>query len=232
MLIFNMKILSRFVKSNTKNEFKSYSQCGEDRIIKHIFYALNIEKPSYLDIGAYHPFFLSNTYLFYQGGGRGVLIEPDPTLYRKIIKKRKKDVCLNIGIGDGSRDKAEFFIMSVKTLNTFDQAEAKRIQNETKVKIEKSVTLSIKGINAILKKYFSAGLDLLSIDVEGLDLKILRTINFSIVRPTVVCVETITYSENRKGKKLSEVSAYMTKNGYFPYADTYINTIFVDLQKW
>ena len=50
----------------------SYSQSGEDLIVKHIFENLGVKKPSYLDIGAYHPFHLNNTVIFYLSGSHGI----------------------------------------------------------------------------------------------------------------------------------------------------------------
>jgi FkbM family methyltransferase len=200
--------------------------------MKHIFYALDIHKPTYLDIGAHHPCFLSNTYLFYKEGSTGVLIEPDPYLF-KSLTKRRRDIRLNVGVSTEDKEELmDFFVMTSKTLNTFNREEAEKIQRETNCRIEKVIQLPLIGINTVLRKYFSTGLDLLSIDVEGLDLPIVRAIDFAIVRPTVVCVETITYSEKRDGRKIPEINDCMMANGYFVYGETFINTIFVDKQKW
>src|SRR2546430_2805880 len=59
---------------------RSYSQCGEDLLVNFIFGAIRQSAVSYLDVGAHHPTFLSNTYLFYKAGGSGVCVEPDPRL--------------------------------------------------------------------------------------------------------------------------------------------------------
>ena len=41
------------------------------------------------------------------------------------------------------------------------------------------------------------------------------------------------FSERRGGaSKLGDVIAFMEAQGYFVYADTYINTIFVDRSAW
>jgi len=77
---------------------KSYSQCGEDLIVNYIFNTMKIAHPTYLDIGAHHPCFLSNTYLFFRQGSRGVSIEPVPFLFSKIKRARGRDVNLNIGL--------------------------------------------------------------------------------------------------------------------------------------
>ena len=63
-----------------------YSQFGEDIIIAYLFYYLKINKLLYLDIGANHPRYISNTFYFYERGGSGVCIEPNPMLW-KIFKK-------------------------------------------------------------------------------------------------------------------------------------------------
>ena len=47
---------------------------------------------------ANHPFLISNTYYFYRNGYTGTLIEPDPTLYKDLKKKRPSDIILNCGI--------------------------------------------------------------------------------------------------------------------------------------
>jgi hypothetical protein len=63
----------------SKFEKKSFSQSGEDLIIDFIFNALGISRPSYIDIGAHHPYYLNNTAIFYLRGARGINIEPDPS---------------------------------------------------------------------------------------------------------------------------------------------------------
>src|SRR5579871_5884717 len=56
----------------------TYSQHGEDMIFANIFHIIGIEKPSYMDIGAYHPINISNTAYFYAKGSRGVNIDANP----------------------------------------------------------------------------------------------------------------------------------------------------------
>ena len=211
---------------------RSYSQCGEDLIVRLIFDSLQIPTPSYLDIGAHHPHYLNNTYLFYAAGGYGVNIEPDPELFADFIAKRPRDLNLNIGVGV-AEDKLKLFVMSVRTLNTFSSDEAHQLEQGGKVKIERVLEIPVRPVNAILAEHFGeAAPDFVSIDVEGLDLLILRSLDFARWRPKVFCVETITYSDQRAGIKIPEIAALLHDQGYFTFADTYINTIFVDRQVW
>jgi hypothetical protein len=56
---------------------RTYAQHGDDLAVLNIFKRLGIERPSYLDVGAYHPFDLSNTALLYERGSRGINVEPN-----------------------------------------------------------------------------------------------------------------------------------------------------------
>ena len=106
-----------------------YSQCGEDLIIKHIFDSLRIPRPSYLDIGAYHPFSLNNTALFYLQGCRGINIEPNIKNFKPFLNYRKRDVNLNVGIAE-KPGFLNYYEMNVPTLNTFSKKEADNYTRE------------------------------------------------------------------------------------------------------
>jgi len=210
----------------------SYSQSGEDLIVDYIMSGLKISQPSYLDIGAHHPIALSNTYLFYQKGCKGVCIEPDPLLHSQIKKTRKRDICLNVGAGISHETSADFFVMTSKTLNTFSRDEAERYQKYKNQKIEHIIQVPLIPINEIISDYFSFYPNFISLDVEGLDFAILQSLDFKKYRPEVFCVETLTYTEDNTETKIQEIIEFMISKGYMAYADTYINTIFVEENIW
>lgn len=206
----------------------SYSQCGEDLIMDFLFNQLGIEKPGYIDIGAHHPTYINNTFLFYRKGCRGINIEPDPSLIGAFETKRSDDINLNIGIGEVNGE-ADFYIMNEPTLNTFVKEEAERMQAEESVyKIAEVRKIRIATLADIINKHAGGKFpDLLSIDVEGLDEQILRSINYQVAPPKVMCVETLTFSAEGKGEKKTGLIDFVQQQGYMVYADTYINTIFV-----
>lgn len=222
----------RQLQRNRSENFKiSYSQCGEDLILQQLFMVLGIGKVSYLDIGAHHPTYLSNTYLFYENRGHGVCVEPDPSLFEEFGKKRPHDVNLNCGVGV-SPGEADFFVMSTSTLNTFSKEEAERYQSYGQQRILKTIRIELKSVNEILEKNFEKCPNLVSLDVEGMDYLILQNFDFGKYRPEVFCLETLSYTENKSERKLTEIIDLMHENGYLTYADTYINTIFVDAAAW
>lgn len=222
----------RFGKKKLEGEKRSFSQSGEDLIMQFIFMWLRIDKPSYIDIGAHHPTYISNTYLFYESGSSGVCVEPDPFLFEAIQKTRKRDICLNMGVGGGDTDKADFYILSSKTLSTFSREEAERYASYEGKTIEKVVSIPLITANDIIEKYCPKVPNLVSLDVEGMDLQILQNFDFTKFQPEVFCVETLTYTEDFSERKLTEIIDFMISKNYFVYADTYLNSIFVSRDAW
>jgi FkbM family methyltransferase len=210
----------------------SYAQCGEDLIVDFIFRSLKKPTPTYLDIGANHPTQINNTYRFYLKGSQGVCIEPDPFLSENIRRKRKRDVVLNIGIAADENANANFYIMTARTLSTFSEAEAQRYVSYGNQKIEQVIQIPCQTVNAVMRQHFPNSVDYVSIDVEGKDLEILQSFDFATYRPAVFCLETLSYTEDKSERKLTEIIDFMLAQDYVVYADTYINSIFVDRKTW
>ncbi len=103
---------------NRQNPVLSFSQAGEDRILHMWINILKLKKMTYIDIGAYDPFLISNTALFYQQGYRGINIEPNPVSFQRFVKQRTQDININVGIAAKSGT-LQYFMMDNDTLNTF-----------------------------------------------------------------------------------------------------------------
>jgi len=208
----------------------SYSQSGEDLIIKFIFDALNIKNPTYVDIGAHHPRYINNTAIFYNDGSTGINIEPDPDLYKRFVDERPNDINLNLGIGK-HKGVLTFYIMSTPTLNTFSLEEAKRYEKEG-FSILKTLSVNVDNINDVIKQYVGKAPGFVNLDVEGIDFEILKSYDFKKYSPTVWCIETISFSQTGRGIKDNKVIKFMGSKGYMLYADTQINSIFVKKAMW
>lgn len=222
-------MLSRFRK-----EIKSsYSQSGEDLIVIFAFKAMGISNGlTYLDIGAHHPAKMSNTYKMYLQGNKGVCIEPNPIFFKKIKKHRRRDLCLNVGVGATSTEDASFYVLTHSRLSTFSREEADRICSYGKDRIEQVLKIPVIGINEILDRYFDNTPRFVSVDVEGLDTEIMRGMDLNRFRPDIFCIETMNYSRDGTEIKNQEIMGLMLENSYMVYADTYNNTIFIDKEKW
>lgn len=208
---------------------ESFSQAGEDLCIEFLLKEIGINHISYLELGVCDPIQGSNTYRFYKRGFSGVLVEADQTLIPKIKKFRKRDTVLNFGVGFENNAEADFYIFEVAAHNTFDKEEAENRCKNGSYKLIRIEKVKLVTVEEILQNHFQNKIpDILSIDIEGLDLKVLQTINFDKFPIPIICAETCTYSENHIRPKDRLIENYMKSSGYFVYADTYINTIFVN----
>lgn len=223
------KIEKAFLKIGLEPRYKkSYSMCGEDIIVKFIFDILKIDKPTFIDIGANHPYRGNNTFLLYKNGSRGINIEPNIFLWKKLKKHRKKDINLNIGISDRVGE-LDFYKISPNAMSTFSEKEAYRLKNEYGYDIEDIKTIKVDIVNNIINKYCNGIFpDFLSLDAEGLDEQILKSIDFERTAPIIIVTETVDYSPTYKENlKRNDIISFMQSKGYIAYADTMINTIFV-----
>jgi FkbM family methyltransferase len=217
---------------NKKYKKTSFSQSGEDLIISFIFNALKIKKPTYIDIGAYHPFHYSNTALLYKSGSSGINIEPDPTMFKLLIKYRKRDINLNIGIGE-KQGVADYYRMNVPTLNTFSKSTAEKYRNEGDYFITDVSKIEISTLPNVINNYCDNIFpDFLNLDAEGIDETILKDLDLIQVKPKVICMETISFSTSGRGIKNTDLIQYLVQRDYMHYADTYINSIFVKKNLW
>lgn len=225
------------MRSMQKAEYRfgrrAYSQCGEDLIMAHIFGPIGVDKPTYIDIGAHHPFYLSNTAYFYERGSTGLNIEPDPKLFAAFKKHRPKDTNLNIGISSGKSSTQSFYLISNPVLNTFSKVEAESYRDSYGYEITDIVEIPVMPLSTVISMHLGTRpVDLLSIDVEGLDFEILKTVNFREGPPAVICIETMSYSDTGEGVKNTQIIQFLEKKGYLLYADTNLNSIFVRQDRW
>ncbi len=103
--------------------FNSYSQNYEDLIVEKFFGRKYRGK--YLEIGAYHPTRLSNTYRFYKKGWRGMVVEPNPEIKNLFKKIRPEDKYINTGISD-KKDEMNYYKFLIPAINTFSKKEAEK----------------------------------------------------------------------------------------------------------
>ena len=164
----------------------SYSQNGEDLIIDKI---LGFKRDGfYIDIGAGDPKRFNNTKRFYLRGWRGVNIEPNVSIFKRIERDRKRDINLNVGIGN-DEGKMSFFVFFPDTLSTFSGEVAKGYINQG-YKMIREVKIEVRKLAKIFEEYARGVVDFLSIDTEGYNLDVLKSNDWGKYRPRLICVET------------------------------------------
>lgn len=205
----------------------SYSQSGEDLIADYFFESIGIKHPAYIDIGANQPIKGNNTYLFYLKGSKGICVEPDISLISLLKKARPRDIILNMGVSVTVAAEADFYFFDghYNAWNTFSKDDADKKSKESGIAYRKS-KVQLETVENIADTYNFQHVNFISLDVEGLDLAILRSIDFKKLKPELLCVETIEFSLNNSLNKNQEIINYMLSQGYRVYADTNLNTLF------
>lgn len=209
----------------------SYSQAGEDAILRFLFNDMKKKTISYLDLGTNIPDLGNNTYLFYKNGSRGVCVEADESLVNAIREKRPEDKVIHAGVSFTGEKEADFYVFDEPSVNTFDKEEAESRDSKGTYRIRKVVKVPLIKINELIRDHCGVCPDLLSIDIEGLDLEVLKSLDLSQYPIPVICVETCNYSEYHIRPKNTAIFDFMNAQGYMVYADTYINTVFVN-SRW
>jgi FkbM family methyltransferase len=225
-------MLIKFLKRiNYKNKATSYSQAGEDAILRFLFNDYGKKRITYLDLGSNMPNYGNNTYWFYKNKSKGVCVDADINLVNQIKKMRKRDTVIHSGISTSNESEGVFYLFDEPALNTFSLKEVNARIEEGNHKVVGKINVKLQNINKIISENFETYPDLLSIDIEGLDFQVLNSLDYNKYPIPVLCVETCEYSENHVRPKNTSFIKLLNDKGYEVYADTYINTIFVN-KKW
>lgn len=201
---------------------RAYSQEGEDLILARYFETRS--QGFFVDVGAHHPHRFSNTYLFYRRGWRGVNIDAMPGSMDKFRRSRPRDINIEVAIGT-QRGSATYFMFNEPALNTFDPTlVAERSMAPWRLVAE--VALPVKPLSDVLSEAVppNQSIDFLSVDVEGRDLDVLQSNDWSRFRPQIVLAET----RDRRMMDLDTdpVMQFLASHGYALAAKT-LNTSFM-----
>jgi FkbM family methyltransferase len=214
---------------------RAFSQAGEDNILSYIFETARIplDQCDYIDLGANHPRFLSNTYLFYQAGARGVLVEANPKLANDLRFYRHRDIVLNSFVSSKSGQTMDFYILNGDGLSTSDYSAVQEfIKENSWLEVVDTVKVNSVSVNEVIAHLGHAP-KILNIDIEGKEMEILETIDFKIYRPMVVIVEMIPYRKTLYvGERNKDIIEFMERVGYIEFAFTGINSIFIDKESF
>ena len=201
---------------------KSYSQFNDDIFIKKFF---QNKIGTYVDIGCHHPFRLSNTFLLYKNGWKGInidLVQLNIDLF-KIIRPKDINICCAIS---NKNETSKVYIPNGNLLSSEISIKKnysnviKKYHNNLFI-IKKIKTYTFK---KILKKFKIKinNIDFLKIDIEGKDFEVLKSINLKKYRPKLICIET--FDLDKKNKK--NIYKYIKNINYKLVYKSPINSFF------
>ena len=209
---------------------QSHSLEGEDRIALSLLRSIIDSHDSlfYVDIGCNDPEAGNNTKLFYDLGKRGLCVDPLPSLQSIYNKKRPKDHFFSGAVGP--IDSIEFFIFEDNTASSSDLETVKRYKE--KFTLQQSITAIQKPLDSILADFGyvkAANIPLLSVDIEGSDLEVVRyVLEESIHTFHVLIVEDkLVNIDPSFPNGTSVINAIAHKAGYSMIAKTPLNSIYI-----
>lgn len=217
-----------------------YSQDGQDKFIVDLFN--NKKGGTFIDVGAFDGVTFSNSYFLEKNNEwKGICIEPNPVVFEN-LKINRKCVCINCCIG-GQIGVSEFLAVSGSgkmlsgLLNTLDEKHLLRIDKEIeKGHATKSVlNLQVMPLKDILKEHNITYVDYCNIDVEGGELSVLKSIDFSKVTIKVFTIEN-NYNDNSvshflKTYKYRLIGKVGADEVYELKSKRYSNMIFLKIKK-
>jgi FkbM family methyltransferase len=201
----------------------NYSQTGEDAIIRSL---MDESIPGiYVDVGCHDPIRSSNTLSLYLHGWHGVNIDANPKLIDRFKATRLRDVAVCAAISDTEKDVVfhEFDDALVSTLSEEMLPEWQRKWRKVRERMVRTRTL-----DSVLQEHLRPGeqIDLLSVDVEGHDLNVLRSIDLDRFRPKLIVVEI--HQLDLDLMRDHPVIRHLAGQGYRQVAYDSLNGYFVD----
>lgn len=179
------------------------------------------KKGFFVDVGCYHPVLINTTYALYRRGWRGINIDIDEVKIESFNIARPKDLNIVAACSQKSVDmvfRKRGFCSPHSSLENLEIAQRGKWREDT---IRANTLTHI--INAT--PYKNQPIDLLSVDVEGHELSVLRGLDFDHYSPKVICVET--WDTTLSKVMQSELYDFLVAKGYILVNWIHLNLIFL-----
>lgn len=152
----------------------SWSQGGEDLALLHAI--AGKRDGLFIDVGAHHPYRFSVTQHLSRIGWRGVNVDANSELIEIFDKERTRDI--NICAAVGTERSYTFTIFKEPALSSVNSDWKNKFQADG-WEVERTVTVPGISLREIYDQNFPVDcIDLLSIDAEGSDFDVLKSMNF------------------------------------------------------
>ena len=195
-----------------------YSQCGQDALVEEIFFK-GFKNGVFVDIGAYDGKWINNTLYFEENHQWfGINIEPIKSLYDRLIINRPNCININCAI-DETEGMCDFCCNNGHSeaisglVSHYDQRHKNRVEYENSIHGSTSQIIQVetKRLDNILEKYNMKHIHYLSIDVEGAEFAVIKSINFD-----KVFIDVIDF-ENNYDDCSNIILRYLQERGYILY---------------
>lgn len=204
-----------------------YGENAEDAVLMLLVSELGLPLNglSYLEIGTNDPVRFNNTYNLYRLGVRGLLVDPLPTVGELVRMSRPEDQFLHAAVSDTGGTQQTFFASKSSLVSSLSYEHHKEWDGVTHNEV-REISVDVLGINEIVGRMARTP-DLLLVDAEGEDEKIMRAFDYARFHPNIIMVEM-----DHLDSSPAEMIRFMRAHGYLEYATIKYNTIFVAEDVW
>eukprot|EP00985_Skeletonema_marinoi_P010642 scaffold4979_cov82-Skeletonema_marinoi.AAC.1 len=189
------------------------SQSREDRALEKWF--KDICHGTYMEIGGLDGVRFSNSYVYNKGlNWTGVLVEASPRNYQQLVRNRPNEIA-NVHAGVCEKEMDLHWIESHLAVGGFQEFADPEFQKRwwSEGQIQNAQVIKCNTLEQILLDKVGPGFyfDFFSLDVEGAELSVLRSINFDLVGFGVIVMEADEHNatKNMAARELLESNGYM-----------------------
>ena len=187
------------------------SQFNEEKNILNLFEKNYIG--TYVDIGCFHPTKYSNTRKMYNLGWSGLNIDLNPITIELFNFKRPKDINICAALSNKIKKTKLYFHHDLSSQNTLSGNHVLWMRKNFGLTKLKTKTIKTSRLDNILKRSKINNIDFLNIDIEGLELEVMSTINFNKLNIKVICIELLSYNLIQKKRK-KKILNFLKKNKF------------------
>ena len=162
----------------------------------------NHKKGIYIDIGAYHPYKGSLTYMLFKKGWRGMNVDLSRTSIDLFNIARPKDLNICCAISNKTEKKTYYQNSPINQQNSLIK------QNDQ----QKEIELEAYRLDDLLTSKNFENPDYLNIDTEGNEMDVLEGIDFKKIKPKLVTIEENDFSKISNFK--SQKASFMNDRNY------------------
>lgn len=194
-----------------RNVKTSYAFKGEDLVLLALLNPVVVREGFYVDVGCHEPRFISNTFLLYRRGWRGICVDASAKLIGRHRTIRPRDQAVQALVSDGEKE-MDFVEFLNGGLSSADGGHIGRNLAAGMQETWRGKMTSRTLTNILDQCQAPFAFDLLSVDAEGFDLAVLRSLDFGKYRPRVIVVEADDFDPGQP--RIHPIYAFLTAKGY------------------
>lgn len=203
-----------------------FGQSAEDVILNKLFKGKT--KGFYVDVGAFHPRKYSNTYALHSfSGWSGVNVDASAEAIALFEQERPDDINVQLAVS-ASAGEAVYWKFDRPSRNTLSNDNVQRQLNRNDASLVEEEQVRTQPLGEVLAEHVAEDtvIDLLNIDVEGLDFEALASNDWERYRPRVITIED--YAIKTVGVENSEIYRFLIEKGYKFYSHAFDTSIYAE----